>query len=271
MYLCHRSHQARSGYAVAAADGCIHAGRYEHVMAGPCHLTVAARAWEGPVRVLVRFLCPSSGRAGHGARRVSAGPSPPDGGLLDLGEEAEQLALLAGGERCGDQLAFACVQRWQELVDDQLGVRGDVDEELAPVAGVRQAPDEAALLEGVEQGGHAARRDEQALGNYRRLQRLADTVDDGKDLPGAGGELVLLAGLPVVQFHRHGGGPVKVRVALGGERAGAGVLVLEVVADPDQRLRCARGAARAVPRLARRPPGSVRPGPGRHRARPPPL
>lgn len=110
----------------------------------------------------------------------------PDGGLLDLGEEAEQLALLAGGERCEDQLVFACVQRWQELVDDLLGVWGDVDEELAPVAGVRQAPDEAAPLEGVEQGRHAACGDEQAFGDHRRLQRLAGPLDDGQDLPGAG-------------------------------------------------------------------------------------
>jgi hypothetical protein len=100
------------------------------------------------------------------------GRARPDGGLLDLGEEAEQLALLAGGERCGDQLAFACVQRWQELVDDLLGVGGDADEELAPVAGVRQAPDEAALWEGAEQGRHAAGGDEQALGDHRRLRRL---------------------------------------------------------------------------------------------------
>jgi hypothetical protein len=56
------------------------------------------------------------------------GRARPDGGLLDLGEEAEQLALLAGGERCGDQLVFACVERWQELVDDLLGVGGDADE-----------------------------------------------------------------------------------------------------------------------------------------------
>jgi len=89
-----------------------------------------------------------------GTMRVAyrRGRARPDGGLLDLGGEAEQLALLAGGERCGDQLVFACVQRWQELIDDLLGVWGDVDEELAPVAGVRQAPDEAALFGGCRAG-----------------------------------------------------------------------------------------------------------------------
>ena len=134
--------------------------------------------------------------------------------------------------------------------------------ELAPVDGVRQAPDEAALWEGVEQGRHAAGGDEQAFGDHRRLRRLGRPLDDGQDLPGAGGELVVLAGLPVVQVHHHGAGPVQVRVALGGQRAGAGVLVLEVIPDPDQGLRRAGGAARAVPPGARRRSGAhaARPG-----------
>jgi hypothetical protein len=41
--------------------------------------------------------------------------------LLDLGDEAEEFALLAGRERARDHFAFAQVERKQELVEDCLG------------------------------------------------------------------------------------------------------------------------------------------------------
>ena len=59
-----------------------------------------------------------------------------DGGLLDLGDEPEEVALFAGSERIGHHAAFAGVQGRQELVDDLLGLRGDLDEKFAAVIGM---------------------------------------------------------------------------------------------------------------------------------------
>jgi len=65
------------------------------------------------------------------------GSSGPDGSLLELGDATEEMALLAGGERIGHHGAFAGVQGGQQLVEDLLGLRGDLDEKFAAVLGVR--------------------------------------------------------------------------------------------------------------------------------------
>lgn len=71
--------------------------------------------------------------------------------MLDFGDESEKFALLFGGERGGDDLVFAGVERGEKLVEDCLGGGGDVDEELAAILRVWLAAYEASLLEVVEQ------------------------------------------------------------------------------------------------------------------------
>ena len=102
--------------------------------------------------------------------------------MLDFGDEVEELALFAGGERVGDHFAFAGVERGEELVEDCLGGWGDVHEEFAAVVGVGHALYEPTFFEGVENRGHGAGRDEETLGDHRRFQWLAGALDDGEDL-----------------------------------------------------------------------------------------
>ena len=154
-----------------------------------------------------------------------------EGGVLDFGDELEKFALFFGGERVRDDLVFAGVERWEKFVEDCLGGGGDVDEEFAAVVGVGHALDEPAFFEGVEQRGHGPGRDEESFGDDRWFEWLACAFDDSEDLAGAGRELVLLAGVTVVQVHEEVPGLEEVGEALGGERAGAGVFVFEVVAD----------------------------------------
>jgi hypothetical protein len=157
------------------------------------------------------------------------------GGVLESGDEAEERALLARGEGGGHHVTFAGVHRGEELVDDGLGGRGDVDEELAAILGVWLAAYQAALLEGVEQRGHRPGSDEESFGDHAGLEWLAGALDDGEDLTGAGGELVLLERLAVVQVHEQIGRAPEVGVTLGGERAGPGILILEVSTNADER------------------------------------
>ena len=77
--------------------------------------------------------------------------------------------------------------------------------------------------------------------DHRRFEWLAGALDDGEDLAGAGRKLVLLAGVAVVQVHEQVPGLEQVGEALGGERAGAGVFVFEVVADSSQGFGDGRG------------------------------
>jgi hypothetical protein len=163
--------------------------------------------------------------------------------VLDLGDEAKQFVLLAGGERGGDHVAFACMQGRDQLVEDGLCVRSDVDEELAAVGGVRHALYESSSFEGVEDRGHGARRDEHSFGDHRRFERLTGALDDRKDLSGAGRELVLLARLTVVELHEEIRGVEEVGEAFRGERAGSGILVFEVVIDSPQGFGDASGGA----------------------------
>ena len=93
---------------------------------------------------------------------------------------------------------------------------------------------EAALFEGVENRGHRARRDEDTLRDHRRLQRLAGALDDGKDLTRARSKLIVLTRLTVVQLDEQVPRMEQVGEALRRERAGAGIFVFEVVADPSQ-------------------------------------
>jgi hypothetical protein len=152
--------------------------------------------------------------------------------MLDLGDEEEELALFADGERVGDHVTFAGVERGQELVEDRLGSWGDVHEEFAPVVGVGHALYEPAPFEGVEDRCRGAGGDEDALRDHRWLQRMTGAFDDGEDLARARRELVLLTRLPVVQIDEQIGGVVHVDEAFGGERVRAGVFVFEVVPDP---------------------------------------
>jgi hypothetical protein len=48
--------------------------------------------------------------ARSGRRLANGWGSGPDGGLLELGDETEELALFAGGERIGHHVAFAGVE-----------------------------------------------------------------------------------------------------------------------------------------------------------------
>lgn len=154
--------------------------------------------------------------------------------VLELRDESEELTLLVRGEGGGDHVAFARVERWEQLVDDRLGGGGDVDEQLATVSGMGEASDQASLLEVVEQRRHRARGDEEPLGDHGRLERFAGALDDREDLTSAWRELVLVECLAVVQRHEQVGRAVDIGEALGGEGARARILVLEVVAYPNQ-------------------------------------
>jgi len=175
-----------------------------------------------------------------------------DGGVLDLGDEAKKVVLLAGGEGGGDHVAFACVEGREKLVEDGLCIRSDVDEELAAIAGMGHASDESASFERVEEGGHRARRDEHSFGDDRRFERFTGALDDGEDLAGAGRELVLLARLAVVELHEEIGGVKEVGEALGGERACSRVLVFKVAIDSAQRFASASRRATGAARLDHR-------------------
>ena len=60
------------------------------------------------------------------------------------------------------------VQRWEQLVDDGSGGRGDVDEELATILRVWLAAHQVSLFEVVEQRGHRP-----GIKNRRYLVALA--------------------------------------------------------------------------------------------------
>jgi hypothetical protein len=154
-----------------------------------------------------------------------------DGGVLNLGDEAKKFVLLAGGERRRDHIAFACVQGREQLVEDGLCARSDVDQELSAIYRMRHALNESAPFERVEKRGHRARRDENSFGDHRRFQRLTRALDDREDLSGAGRELVLVARLTVVELHQEVRGVEEVGEALGGQGAGFGVLLFEIVVD----------------------------------------
>jgi hypothetical protein len=186
---------------------------------------------------------------GRDALRVSDGRvcTCLDCGALNLGDEAKKFVLLAGGERRRDHIALACVQGRKQLVEDGLCLRSDVDEELSAIYGMRHALHESAPFERVEKRGHRARRDEHSFGDHRRFQRLTRALDDREDLSGTGRELVLLARLTVVELHQEVRGVEEVGEALGGQRAGFGVLLFEIVIDSPERFgdasRRATGAA----------------------------
>ena len=88
----------------------------------------------------------TTGRATRERNRTSL-----HGSVLKLGDDSEELALLSRGKGTIHNVSLSRMHRWEQLVDDALGRRCDVDEELATVVGVGQTPDELSLLEVVEQ------------------------------------------------------------------------------------------------------------------------
>ena len=101
---------------------------------------------------------------------------------------------------------------------------------------MRHAADETSLLERIEHRGHAAGRDDEAIGDDTRFERLTGAFDDGKCLFGSAGQAVVIPCLSIVQADQLVTGANEVGVALSGKPIGPRVFVFEVVVDDDERL-----------------------------------
>jgi hypothetical protein len=91
----------------------------------------------------------------------------------------------------------------------------EVDQDLAPVRGVRAAFDQSAAFERVDQRGHAGAADQQSLSDDVPGQWLAGAVEDGEGLERAGGQAVPLARRPFDLGEKCRLGPGQVRRDLG--------------------------------------------------------
>lgn len=172
---------------------------------------------------------------------------------LDFRKQQAQSALLGLGQRVAHDGALPTVQRGQHVIDDRSAFGSDRDQQLAPVGWVRQAADEAAALERVEHRRHAAGRDDEPFGDDARFEGCDGAFEDGERLFGCAGQAMVFPRLPVVKSDQPVAGANEVRVALGGQPAGSGVLVLEGVVDDDPgRGGAGRGGTtRVVPPLPR--------------------
>jgi hypothetical protein len=182
-----------------------------------------------------------------GALRETAEPGGPDalagegfrlfGGDFgcpgkDFGEHVQQVCPFVGGEG-GQDAPLDGADAGEQLINDSAAVGGDLDQHAAPVAGVGDAADPAAVFKKVEGRRHGGRRDENPVADLRGGQRLACSVDDGQCRRGGLGHAGGQPDAPVELAEQGLAGAAQGRVCLGAGRIAVGILVGEIGVDLD--------------------------------------
>ena len=169
----------------------------------------------------------------------------------DLGQQVQQVCAFVCGQSRQDALLQGA-DAGKQLVGGGPAVRGDLDQRAAPVTGVGDAADPAAVLEQVKRGGHGGRGDEHPVADLGWSQRSTRPVDNRQGRRGGLRDAEGHPDAPVNLAQQRLAGAAQRGVGLGAGPVGAGVLLLETGVDPDHAERGGGGTAAATPPPPRR-------------------